>query len=130
MNKKKAWNAINCACALGALSGLFKLIFIVVSNLGIIDLGFNLYELLDVFLLWGLAFGVYKKSRICAVLLLVFVIISKIYMIIIYGYVCGSTITIVPFALIYFQGIRGTIYYYKNIESNEDIFATNSQNED
>lgn len=121
MDNKKAWIAINGAWILGALSGLFTLIFIIVSSLGITDLGFNLYELLDVLLIWGLSFGAYKKSRVCAVMLFIYVIIIKIYMIIIYRYVCGSTITIVPFGLMYFQGIRGTIYYHKNkkIESNE-----------
>src|SRR3546814_16318433 len=40
-------------------------------------LGFSAWELFDVALILGLAFGIYKKSRTCAVLMLAYFIVAK-----------------------------------------------------
>jgi hypothetical protein len=43
------------------------------------ELGCNLYNMIGVILFIGLFYGMYNKSRICAIILLIFSIIHNIY---------------------------------------------------
>jgi hypothetical protein len=69
--------------------------------------GFDLMNLLDVGLLLGLAFGVYKKSRACAVVLLGYFVLSKIVIVIETGKANGLIMSMV-FLYFYWQGVVGT----------------------
>ena len=42
--------------------------------------GLNAWGLLDVVILSGFAFGIYKRSRVCAILLLAYAVFNEIYM--------------------------------------------------
>jgi len=70
--------------------------------------GFNLLNLLAMALFFGLAYGVYRKSRICSVILVIYYI----------GLIMSQRAEIVPgvlrafpigFAVVYFLGMVGTI---------------------
>jgi len=75
--------------------------------------------LLDMAITAVLSFGVYKKSRVSAIMLFVYFI----YMRIIMPWIDDSVLIGVPFALIFlyfiFKGVRGTIAYHKLQEISE-----------
>ncbi|MBB6624515.1 hypothetical protein H7E67_13830 [Clostridium gasigenes] len=132
MDNQKALKAIRNAWELAIVSILMTLIAIMVSVFGKNNfLGLDLYGLVDVVLVMGLAFGIYKKSRVCAVILFIYFIVGRIDMMISYGGKPASNAASIFFAFGYFQGIRGTIHYHKNkkkekqknreIENNEEI---------
>jgi len=75
--------------------------------------GLDLWNLIDVFFILGLSFGIYKKSRVCVITMFVLFIINMenilkappvvIYLICLFGYA-------------FFQGIRGTLAYHKIVK--------------
>ncbi|ARC83431.1 putative membrane protein [Clostridium argentinense CDC 2741] len=124
MDNEKALKCIKSAWRSAIALSLIKLISVIVltkiSNFGSSEL--ILYALILIILDLGLAFGVYKKSRVCAVILFVCFTLSQLYMLSngmssIVGFIIS-----VAFATCFFQGIRGTIHYHKNkkVEINED----------
>lgn len=124
MDNEKALKYIKTAWVLAIVSSLLTLLVIIISVLGNNNfLGLSLYSLLDVVFVLGLAFGVYKKSRVCAVMLFIFFVLGQLNILISGMGSIGSFIMSVAFATGYFQGIRGTIHYHKNkkIEINEDL---------
>lgn len=54
----------------GIVSGSITLIFTLIAMNGSQILGFSIWNLSDVALIFGLTFGIYKKSRACAVAML------------------------------------------------------------
>jgi hypothetical protein len=78
----------------------------------------SLWSLIDVALSFGLAFGIYKKSRIAAVIMLIYYIFGRIAAWIILGRISlfGVFISIV-FIGCFVEGIRGTFAYHKLIKS-------------
>jgi serine/threonine-protein kinase len=74
--------------------------------------GFDAWSLLDVALIFGLSFGIYKKSRVCAVLMLAYFIVSKIVLMLEAGKPSGLLVALI-FAYFYVQGIRGTVAFHK-----------------
>jgi serine/threonine-protein kinase len=75
--------------------------------------------LLDMAITAVLSFGIYKKSRACAILLFVYFI----YMRIIMPWMDENVLIGVPFTLIFLyfigKGVRGTIVYHKLVGNNE-----------
>ncbi|XLZ70596.1 hypothetical protein ABT364_01135 [Massilia sp. SR12] len=102
---KQAWIA-------GTISGSMTLLFTLLAVSGTQAVGFNAWNFIDVVLIFGLAFGIYKKSRACAVLMLVYFIISKIIIAIETGSVSGTVLAVI-FIYYYAQGIAGTFAYHK-----------------
>ncbi|WP_291569000.1 MULTISPECIES: hypothetical protein [unclassified Clostridium] len=124
MDNEKALNYIKSAWGLAIACSLITLLGITISVLGNNNfLGLSLYGLIDVVLLLGLGFGVYKKSRVCAVILFIYFTLGKLYMLSSGMSNIGGLIISIAFGTCYFQGIRGTIHYHKNkkIEINEDL---------
>lgn len=120
MDIKKANEAIKSACAVGIIMGALTLIFSLGGFLGITRWG-----LIDAFLAFGLSFGIYKKSRVCSILLFSNLIFSRI----LYWTEIRQRIPqVVPqvqieilwiliFGYFLFQGIRGTFAYHKIIKA-------------
>jgi serine/threonine-protein kinase len=75
-------------------------------------LGISAWELIDVALILGLAFGIYKKSRACAVIMLVYFIFAKIFLTVSTGTITGLPMALV-FIYFYWQGVAGTFAYHK-----------------
>jgi len=75
--------------------------------------GFNLWNLLDVVLFWGLGFGVVKRSRICAVVLFLYNIANRVDM---WTRSRDIWLTLGPIALLflalYLLGAVGTFMYH------------------
>lgn len=105
---KQAWIA-------GAISGSMTLLFTLLAISGTKAAGFNAWNFIDVVLIFGLAFGIYKKSRACAVLMLVYFVVSKILIAIETGSVSGTVLAII-FIYYYAQGIAGTFAYHKLVK--------------
>ena len=101
---KKAWVA-------GVISGVFTLIVTAAAMAGYSFMGFSVWNLLDVAVIFGLTFGIYKKSRACAVIMLLYFVGSKIFIWKETGSVSG-----LPLALIlsyyFYQGVTGTFEYH------------------
>lgn len=102
---KSAWIA-------GCISGAVTLVVTLIAMSGTAALGFDAWSLLDVAVIFGLAFGIYKKSRVCAVLMLAYFILSKIILMMEAGKPSGLLVALI-FAYYYVQGIRGTFAFHK-----------------
>lgn len=96
---------------------------LVVTALTISDsAGFDIsaLSLIDAAFVCGLAFGIHKKSRVCAVTMLVYFIISKAIQLI----EMGGTTFMIPVALIclyyYWMGVVGTFGYHKHIRTQKN----------
>jgi len=96
----------------GLVSTGFTLLFVLMALAGIKMLGFSAWELVDVALMAGLTFGVYKKSRVCAVLLFIYFIIAKIILIAGSGQSSGIWMAL-AFIYCYGMGVAGTFQYHK-----------------
>lgn len=100
----------------GWVAALFSagvtLVVTIIAMTGTEILGFSAWELIDVALILGLAFGIYKKSRTCAVLMLIYFIISKILIMVETGKPIGIPMALV-FGYFFWQGVSGTFAYHK-----------------
>jgi len=107
---KRAWIA-------GVVSGSVTLLFVVFSLAGkdfLPRLELDAWSFLDIAAIFGLSFGVYRKSRVCAVALFAYFVLSKIYFWIAAGSL-GSVLVAVLFGYFFFQGIRGSISYHARV---------------
>jgi serine/threonine-protein kinase len=91
------------------LAGLNFIIWLVVMSGVNIGMGLNAFMIIDVFLILGLSFGVLKRSRVCAVLLLLYFVGGKILMMA-SGQIpgIGGIAISIAFATAFFKGMLGT----------------------
>ena len=82
----------------------------------------SIWNLVDVALIFGLSFGIYKKNIICAVIMLAYFVCSKIFIMFISQNLIQS-ISGIPLSLVFiyffFEGVRG-IFTYFDLEESED----------
>jgi hypothetical protein len=116
MDLQKAEKAIKSAWIAAVISGSITLFVAVLALVGVRLFNFTAWVLIDVVLIFGLAYGIYRKNRVCAVIMFIYFIISKIYMLVTVGGLAGLPLAIL-FAYFFFQGIRGTFAYHK-LKSN------------
>ncbi|MBC3880680.1 hypothetical protein H8K35_02835 [Undibacterium sp. LX40W] len=102
----------------GIVSGSITLIFTLIAMNGSQILGFSIWNLSDVALIFGLTFGIYKKSRACAVAMLAYFLLSKIIVIAQTGSFNGGILAIV-FIYYYVYGVIGTFAYHKHLKENQ-----------
>lgn len=99
------------------ISASITLVFILVAISGTKIFNFDAWALFDVLLMLGLAFGIYKKSRACAVLMLSYFIFSKISLL-----AAGAPVSSLPMAVIflyfYWQGVVGTFRYHAFLKNS------------
>ena len=117
MNIEKANNAIKSAWIAGVISGTLTLILSLIGAFG-----FDLWNLIDAFLTFGLTFGIYKKNRACAIILFIYFVGDKIFALI---QSPATAATGIPMALVFgyffFQGIRGTFAYHRIRKSKNEV---------
>ena len=103
-------NIRNALIAAG-LSGTVTLIVVIIAICGTSVMGFGVANLIDVVLIFGLAFGVYKRSRTCAIILAVYGGVNAIYMTYVHG------ISIMQFILEYFyiMAVPATFAHHKAV---------------
>ncbi len=75
-------------------------------------LGINAWALIDVAFIYLMAFGIYRKSRTCAVLMLVYFTISKAIMMVQMGKPSGILLSL-AFFYFFANGVAGTFAYHK-----------------
>ena len=80
--------------------------------------GFELLNLIDVALMLGLTYGIYRKSRVCAVLMLLYFVASKIIVIAETGQASGIFMALF-FLYFYWQGVAGTFAYSKIVKASK-----------
>ena len=73
-------------------------------------LGLGASSLFDAALIFGLAYGIHRRSRICAVLMLVYFVLSKIIQVAAMGQVTGIPISLL-FLYFYVMAVIGTFQY-------------------
>src|SRR3569833_3374502 len=62
----------------GLISAGMTCVVTLLAIFGVSLMGFTAWQLLDVVLILGLTLGIYKNSRVCAILLLAYFVASKI----------------------------------------------------
>ena len=110
MDLEKAESAIKIAWIAGLISGVLTLIFALIPE----DM-IRLWALVDVLLIFGLTFGIYKRSRVCSILMLLYFVFSKLLMWGEMGRAAGLPIAMI-FGFFFFHGIRGTFAYHKIVD--------------
>jgi len=109
---KHAWQA-------GIFCGAITLIIVIISLVtGEALLGIDAYALIDVVLIFALTFGIYKKSRLCAIAMFIYFLISKVMMFVSNPNISGIILTLLLLYYFY-NGIRGTFQYHKLKAKNE-----------
>ncbi|RJR20919.1 MAG: hypothetical protein C4581_02665 [Nitrospiraceae bacterium] len=74
----------------------------------------NLLSLLDAAFIFSMAYGIYRKSRICAVLMFEYFLLSKIFSLSVSAHISSGVIVIgMIFLFFLYQGITGTYAYHK-----------------
>jgi predicted Zn finger-like uncharacterized protein len=116
--------SIRNACIAGTISGVLTLLVTLISASGvdIPGLDFDLWNLFDVLLIFGLTFGIYKKNRVCAVLLFVYFVGSKVLMWKESGSVSGLSMATI-FGYFFLQGILGTFAYHRTHETADKEYG-------
>jgi hypothetical protein len=108
-----AGRKIRNAWIAGVASAGITLIFIAIALSGGTPIaGIDAWALVDVAIILGLSYGVYRKSRICAVLLLLFFLVNRIAM-----WAESGTVSGLPLALVFLwflgQGVVGTFQHHR-----------------
>jgi hypothetical protein len=96
----------------GLISVAFTLVFVLISVFGTSILGLDAWAFIDVAVMAGLSFGVFKKSRTCAILLLAFFLLNKILMWMESGIPTGLPLTLI-FLWFFIQSVVGTFQYHQ-----------------
>ncbi len=107
-----AQTRIRNAWIAGVISASMTLVASLLPLVGISLVGFNLWNLTDFFLIAGLAFGISRRSRTCALLMLVYFVISKIMLISRTGNVASAAVGAI-FVYFYFEGVRATFAWHQ-----------------
>jgi len=101
---KGAWIA-------GCVSSGITLIVVLIAMSGTSLFGIDAWSLFDVAFMLGLSYGVYRKSRTCAILLLALFVAGKILMWTQTGAPSGLLLAIIFFWL-FLQGVIGTFQFH------------------
>jgi hypothetical protein len=84
-----------------------------IAVIGLGGFGFNMLNLVDVAIFFGLAFGVYRRSRVCAIALLVYHLANRVDMYSRTGSINTSFgLLAIAFAMLYVLGIVGTFAHH------------------
>ena len=115
---KNGLKKIKNAWVTGLISITITVVFTLISISGKDILGLDAFAFIDVFLMAIFTFGIYKKSRTCAVLLLLIFVSNKVIMWFESGTARGIPLALV-FLYFYIMGIVGTFQYHKIIKQKD-----------
>ena len=108
IDKRTAKVFIMAACIAAIFGGLTTLLIALKQVYG-----FDKLELLDVAIFFGLAYGVYKRSRVCAIVLFTYHLANRVPL---WTHTHSVELTFgglaIPFMVVYFLGILGTFAHY------------------
>ncbi|HXZ92266.1 MAG TPA: hypothetical protein VEG36_05240 [Burkholderiales bacterium] len=94
------------------ISGCVTLVFAAIATLSSPVFGFGAAQFIDVALIFGLGYGVYRCSRACAVGLLAYFVLSKLIMLRAGGPASGIPMALL-FIYFYSRGVVGTFRYHR-----------------
>ena len=118
MDVVRANKAIRSAGIAAIVSGVLTIIISVAVGLGYSIAGVSVWAMVDGLVILGLAYGIFKKSRACAVTMLVYWVACKIV------YFMGGNMEGLPiavlFAYFFLQGVIGTFVYHKETAPRDD----------
>ena len=127
MDRKKAERSIENAGIAGILCGLLFLINILFAMLFLKvafgTLGIAFWFLLPVLIIFGLTYGIFKKSRACAVIMFIYFLNMQLGQWIQSGNLLWVPLTII-FGYFFFKGILGTFAYHKIIKQKQEVDTT------
>jgi len=109
---------INGGFIAALVSGVWTLILSLVaiySSIG--DSLFGIWTLIDVVLIFALAFGIYKRSRFAASFMVAYFLLSKVLIVLNTGRVTGLILAII-FAYYFIRAMIGTFQYHKLLKQN------------
>jgi len=113
---KNAWVAGLCS---GGLT--LALTLVAVSNPDALQrFGINAWNFVDVVLIFGLTFGIYLKNRVCAVLMLVYFVASKVFQLSSGAINPAGLVIAGLFAYCFFDGVRGTFTYHRLMNAQKE----------
>ena len=114
MDLAKPNQAIRMAVTAGIVLGVFTslLTFMAAVGIGVSVVRFSFWQVMNIAAVFGLTYGVHKKSRASAVVLFVYFVLDKTLALVILGQASGLLL-FVAFAYFLFQGVRGTLAYHK-----------------
>ncbi len=122
-NVKIHLKRIRTAWIAGIVCGIATLIVSVMSAMGTYIAGFSAWNLIDAILVFGLTFGIYRKSRVCAVIMFAYYVINEMSMwaeLDIIGILAGLPVaTLIGYC--FFQGVRGTFAYHRMVKPNNNV---------
>jgi hypothetical protein len=116
---KEANKHIKGAYITGLVCGVLTLLVVLIAVSTQKEImGIDGWSFFDVVLIFGLAFGIYRKSRTCAVIMLVYYLICKLIQISTTGKPTGM---IMAFLFIYYfaKGVQGTFSYHRLVSREE-----------
>jgi hypothetical protein len=115
---EKITKKIRSGFIVAMISGVMTLgIMILAVSTAALNSMFSIWTSVDVVLIFALAFGIYKKSRVAATAMFVYFLASKIWIIVETGRPGGLALGII-FLYFYFQAMVGTYQYHKIIKSS------------
>jgi hypothetical protein len=103
------------------VSAAITLFFVLMAMSGIEIFNFSAFDLIEIGFMFGLAYGIYRKSRTCAVLNLVCFVLSKIFIVSEGGRLSSAIIGGIVFAYFYVQAIVGTFTYHKLLKQARTV---------
>jgi serine/threonine-protein kinase len=108
---KGAWIA-------GLASTALSLGIVLIAVFGTPLMGMNAWSFVDVGLLAGLTYGIFRRSRTCAILLFAFFLLNKVLMFMQSGSLAGTPLALV-FLVFFGRGIVGTFQFHRWKSENE-----------
>jgi len=124
MKSKDALRRIKIAWVAGVISASLTLIVSLLPLLRVSVLGFNLsgiaLNILGALFVGALAFGISRKSRVCAVVLFGYFLFWKVVFVLQYGFIFSGLWTGLIFLYCYVQGIIGTFDWH-NLEKDDHV---------
>ena len=130
MDREQAIKATRNGAIAGCVSGFFGLILVTVAvfwdSSGRLALWSDPVNYFDVFLIFVFAFGVFKKSRIAAVMLLVYFVFSRVVIGLETGALTGIGLALV-FVFFYVKAIKGAFVFHKIERAENPDYKTASR---
>ncbi|WP_205634425.1 hypothetical protein [Lederbergia galactosidilytica] len=122
MEQNKIEQHVKIAALIAMIMSILTFILVMISQIwGFLELSWWVF--VDMFLLLGLAYGIYKKSRICALLLFSLFLLNQVVL-----YINWNVLVTIPLGCVVmyylFKGILATFFYHKKTTT---ITATGKQ---
>ncbi len=100
--------------------GVLTLAVTLISMSGVEIGGADAWNLLDAALIFALAYGIYRKSRVCTIVILLYFIGSQIWAIVESGQPRGLLFALI-LTYYFFRGVQGVFQYREFVNDHESV---------